>query len=193
MDVVDVVDLVDGGPTLSTTSTKSTNLTARRSRSARRSSQAFPGDCARRESSGVWNAGVSPAFRFAAHSRLPCGVCRQNSGQLPRLMATRFPVTPSRLRCCRQLGCGAEAKPCQLHIKLGGDSRLGNFPADSDGRFGLTRNNSILILFLDFLQVLPESIKISTVFLDELLASSSRFLHDGIFPHAISYHELFRR
>jgi hypothetical protein len=62
----------------------------------------------------------------------------------------------------------------------------GDFSADSDGRFGLTRNNSILILFLHFLQVRTESIKISAEFLNELLASSSRFFHDGVFPHAIS-------
>ena len=66
------------------------------------------------------------------------------------------------------------------------DSRSRDFSADDDGRFGLTRHNTILILLLDLLQVLPESIKISTVFLDELFASNSRFFHDGVFPHAIT-------
>ena len=57
---------------------------------------------------------------------------------------------------------------------------------DSDGCFGLTRYNSILILLLDFLQVLPESIKIFAEVLDELFAGSSSLFHDGVFPHAIS-------
>jgi hypothetical protein len=44
----------------------------------------------------------------------------------------------------------------------------------------------MLILLLDFLQVLPEGIEIIAEVLDELLSSGSRLLHDRVFPHAIN-------
>ena len=65
------------------------------------------------------------------------------------------------------------------------ERRLGNLSV-GDRSFGLSRDNSILILLLDLLQVLPESIEILAELLNELLPCSSRFLHDRVFPHAIS-------
>ncbi len=65
-------------------------------------------------------------------------------------------------------------------------ARLGDFSANSDGRLWLTCEDSISILLLDFLQVLPESIKIFAEVLDKLFAGRSCLFHDGVFPHAIS-------